>query len=78
VTAVVAHVPWLFTYLRLFSAAKKARAAYLSIGFNYVNRRSQEGSKIKDLYYHLVSDRGLSLYAFTIGRQLTLFSRCIG
>jgi hypothetical protein len=56
VAAVVAHVSWLFTYLRLFPAAKTARVAYLSISFDYVNRRIQEGSKIKDLYYHLVSD----------------------
>jgi hypothetical protein len=58
VAAIVAHVSWLFTYLRLFPAAKKAHTAYLSIGFEYVDGRIQEGSKIKDF---LVSNRLLSL-----------------
>lgn len=59
VTAMMAHISWVFTYIRLIPALTKARLRYLAIGTEYVNRRIKEASKVKDLYYHLTDEEGL-------------------
>jgi hypothetical protein len=51
----VAHVPWLFTYLRFIPGAATIRARVFAIAEEYVNQRVNEGSDIKDLFYYLVS-----------------------
>ena len=63
-TAILAHVPWLWTYLRLITGAK-ARTRSYALAIKYVNRRIQGGSKIKDLFYHLVSTIVLSFGVFS-------------
>ena len=50
----MAHIPWLFTYLRLFPVIK-IRQRLFDLVSTYVNQRLAEGSKIKDLMYYLVS-----------------------
>jgi hypothetical protein len=54
-TTVTAHVPWLFTYLRLIPGATKGRKRAYALAAEYVNQRISEGSNAKDLLYHLVS-----------------------
>jgi hypothetical protein len=50
----MAHIPWLFTYLRLFPVIKIRQRMFDLVGA-YVNRRLAEGSNAKDLMYYLVS-----------------------
>ena len=50
----MAHIPWLFTYLRLFPVIKIRQRMFDLVG-TYVNRRLVEGSNTKDLMYYLVS-----------------------
>jgi len=58
-STILAHIPWMFTYLRLIPGAAKPRNRAHNIGLQYVNRRVQEGSNIQDLYYHLTDEEGL-------------------
>lgn len=59
ITTVVAHVPWIFTYLRLLPGAAKRRDRSFAIAAEYVSRRVKEGANVKDLYYHLTDEEGL-------------------
>src|ERR1700729_3547502 len=52
---IVAHTPWLFTYLRFIPGAAKVRTRVFDISKEYVNHRVEQGSNIKDLFYYLVS-----------------------
>jgi hypothetical protein len=52
--ATVAHVPWLFTYLRLIPGATRPQERIIALAQEYVKRRLDEGSNIKDLFYHLM------------------------
>ena len=51
----MAHTPWLITYLRFIPGAAKVRRRVFAITEEYVNRRVEQGSNIKDLFYYLVS-----------------------
>jgi hypothetical protein len=54
VSTIIAHIPWLFTYLRLIpDVLRRKRTRQLAEG--YMNQRVAEGSNIKDLMYYLVS-----------------------
>ncbi|KIM73430.1 hypothetical protein PILCRDRAFT_829164 [Piloderma croceum F 1598] len=57
-TAIMAHIPWLFTYLRLFPVIK-IRQRLFDLVATYMNRRLAEGSNIKDLMYYLTDEEGL-------------------
>jgi hypothetical protein len=70
-STILAHIPWMFTYLRLIPGAAKPRNRAHNIGVQYVNRRVQEGSNIQDLYYHLVSERDL-LYSLSLKSEFSL------
>ena len=49
------HSPWVFTFFRLIPMANPYQAA-ADICAEYVNRRVQQGSTTKDLYYYLVRE----------------------
>jgi hypothetical protein len=61
VSTVAAHIPWLFTYLRLIPGAATVRLRMFDLAAEYVNKRVSEGSNVKDLIYHLVSKLVLCL-----------------
>ena len=52
---IVAHIPWLITYLRFIPGAAKVQTRVFAIAEKYVNHRVEQGSNIKDLFYYLVS-----------------------
>ncbi|KAF7974446.1 hypothetical protein HWV62_12184 [Athelia sp. TMB] len=58
-TAVLAHIPWSFTYQRLIPGIGGPRERFLNVAKAYVSRRIQRGSVIKDLFYHLTDEAGL-------------------
>jgi hypothetical protein len=52
----VACVPWLYNYLGFIPRASAHQNRAYGLAAQYVNRRLKEGSNIKDLYYHLMSE----------------------
>ncbi|KIM78409.1 hypothetical protein PILCRDRAFT_11126 [Piloderma croceum F 1598] len=54
----LAHIPWLFTYLRLIPAITDRQRTF-DLTATYVNHRIAEGSNIKDLMYYLTDEEGL-------------------
>jgi hypothetical protein len=51
-STILAHTPWLFTYLRFVPNALRPQR---QLAEQYLNQRVSEGSNIKDLMYYLVS-----------------------
>jgi hypothetical protein len=61
-STILAHIPWLFTYLRLIPAIKTRQRTF-DLTAKYVNKRVAEGSNTKDLMYYLVSKSIVLLFA---------------
>jgi len=52
----MACMPWLYNYLGFIPGASARWKHAYGLAAQYVNQRLKEGSNIKDLYYHLVSE----------------------
>lgn len=53
-STIIAHIPWLFTYIRLIPDVLRRKRTF-QLAEEYMNQRVAEGSDIKDLMYYLVS-----------------------
>ncbi|KAJ7573693.1 cytochrome P450 [Mycena floridula] len=65
--AVVCHIPWAFPAARKLPFISRHVLSLRAIGKDRALNRVQEGSKVKDLWYHLMDEAGLEKQKPTIG-----------